>query len=254
MEKVIVTTINGLGVATAKNDLARFTVSLKTKGEALKDSKASLEEKVSEVLSSLSDFNMKLEGEIVTTRQNYKLEHREGNERFPAGFQSYAFIIWTCVIDDRLDDIYRSCLKFDATMARPYFSFSNPDSLQVEALQKAKDHVKETLEKECSLLNVSTASLTIRNWSFGYNGQLSVNNAVTPYTAGNYYMNNRAMGVTGTVGPTGPIGAMSSPGLPSYLVSQKVGSIYQDLLDYVPLEPGDITVSVPVQVHYIWND
>jgi uncharacterized protein YggE len=251
MEKVIVTTINGLGVSSAKNDLASFTVSLKTKGESLKSSKDSLEEKVSEVLKILSHFHMNLEGEIITARQNFKLEHREGAEKYSAGFQSAATITWTCVIDEKLDDIYKACLKLDSNMFRPSFSFKDPDSLQIEALQKAKDHVKETLEKECSLLGVSPDKLTIRNWNFGYNGQLAANMAVLSNS--NYYMNNKAMGATGVMGPTGPQGAQGSPGLP-YMGSQKVGSIYQELLDYIPLEPGNITVSVPVQVHYVWKE
>jgi hypothetical protein len=33
----------------------------------------------------------------------------------------------------------------------------------------------------------------------------------------------------------------------------KVGSIYQELLDYIPLQPGKAYVQVPVQINYVWE-
>lgn len=253
MNEVIVTTINGVGVAQAKNNLASFSLSLRTKGESLTAAKSQLEEKVSEVLGTLSSKNMKLEGEIVTARQNFKLEHREGTERYAAGFQSVATICWTCAVDETLDDVYQSCLKFDSNMPRPSFSHKDRDALQVEALAKAKDHVRVTLEKECSLLGVSPKDLKILNWTIGYNGAINTasyntNAVIGSAVNGNYYMSNTAMGVTGVTGPQGPQGGAG------YQSVQKVGSIYQELLDYVPLDPGNVVVSVPVQVNYVWNE
>lgn len=241
----IVSTINGLGVVEAKNDLATFTLTLKSKDDSLEGAKRQIEEKTNDASKLLVSKNMKLDGEISTKFFNYKLEHREGSERYPAGFQSLSTITWTVAVDGSLDDIYKTCLTIDSHAARPVFSIKNRDVLREQALIKATENVKEKLAKECKLLGVNPEKLVIYNWNFGYEGFLESNRGMN-----NMLYNNTLSGVTGATGPSGLIGAQ---GLSYQPTVQKLGSIYQELIDYKQLEPGMVTVQVPVQVNYVWK-
>jgi hypothetical protein len=244
--KVVVTVIDGAGIVEAKNDRAQFTFSVRAKGDVLETAVSQAEEKQRQALSMLESFKdhgMVLDGDVTTSVSNYKLEHREGSERFPAGFQSVSTITFNIVVDDKIDDIYKACLKFDTHMSRPIFNVKDRDILLEQALVKASENVKEKLAKECSLLGVATDKLRIQNWNFGYEGYLP--------TAQNIYMNgsNYTMGVTGVVGPTGPQGSAGPVGP----AAMKIGTTYQELLDY-KIEPGAIAVRVAVRVNYVWND
>jgi hypothetical protein len=244
-QKIIVTVIDGLGIVEAKNDLAHFTLSIKAKSETLDNAKSQVEEKVQQVLKALDKLKtqgMKLDADITTSLANYKLEHREGSERTPVGYQSINTINFTTIVDDNLDEIYKTCLKFDSTMNRPYFSLKNRTVLQEQAIQKATTDAKQKLNTECTLLNVSSDKLQIQDWKFGYEGY------IPSATSQNTYLNG-AYGVTGSSGATGPIG----PGMnySSNAIAMKIGTTYQELLDY-KLEPGMVSVRVAVRINYIW--
>lgn len=241
--KVVVTIIDGSGTVEVLNDLASFTVTVRAKGEELVDAVSASKEKANQVLSMVEGlkskgFKLELEPEVVVT--NYKLEHREGNEKTSAGFQSINTISFTVVVDDKIDDVYKACLKFDSNMSHPAFSIKDAAPLHEAALKQATDNVKEKLNKECSLLGVDPSNLSIQNWSFGYEGYLPSLNHVT---AQNFYSNG-ARGSTGAMGATGPQGPMGP-------VAIRVGAIYQEPLDY-KIQPGTHKVSVAVRVNYVW--
>jgi hypothetical protein len=251
-EKNIVTTIHDIGVAEAPNDLATFSLTVKTKGgdaargASLEDTKAQLAKQVTDIKTQLSGLQMNQGGDIVVETFNYKLEHREGGEKYAAGFQSIANISWTVVVDERLDDIYKACLKIDSNASKPFFSIKDRETLNKQALQNAIDNAKVKLDKECELLNVSRSTLLIRNWNFGYNGTLANNQAINSnYT----YGMTGAQGARGVTGPQGSVGFVNA-----YQVTKQVGSIYQELLDYIPLVPGTVVVQVPVEINYVWKD
>lgn len=249
MENVIVVTVvDGLGIVEAQNDLAHFTLTLRSKSETLENAKIQTEEKTNQVLKalqSLQDKGMKLDTEIVSSIANYKLEHRESGERTPAGYQSINTISWTTIVDSNLDEIYKTCLKFDTNMNRPYFSIKNRTILQDEAIKKASSNVREKLNTECSLLGVSPDKLKIQNWNFGYEGYIPSNTA-----SQNMYLNGYG-GMQGATGPTGPQGSAGPTNYSSAAIQMKIGTTYQELLDY-KLEPGSVSVRVAVRVNYIW--
>lgn len=187
---------------------------------------------------------MKLDGKLLTQASNYKLEHREGSEKYAAGFQSIATIAFTVIVDEDLDDIYKLCIKFDAHAQYPIFSIKDRETLFQAALKQGTEKVKEKLARECALLGVSPHALNIHNWSIGYAGML-------PQGAGINSFYNNSMGVTGPSGNFGPTGAGESKRFVA--AAQKLGSIYQECLDYIPLEPGVVSIQVPVQVNYVWS-
>lgn len=236
----IVTTVDGVGVAEAKNDLAKFTFSVKAKSESLELAKKQVEELTDvamEELRALKKKGMKLDGEIQCDLSNYRLEHREAGEKFAAGFQSVNTISFTAVVNEALNDINAVCLKLDPHMNRPIFSIKNREALLNQAIQKASDDAKNKLAKECSLLNVSSNKLKIYNWNFGYEGYLPYRGSQGP---------QGIQGVTGATGPQGSIGTyFNQP-------SMKIGSIYLESLDPVKLDPGAVSVRVVVQVNYVW--
>jgi uncharacterized protein YggE len=239
----IVTTIQGLGVVEAKNDLATFSLIIKSKGETLEEAVKSVKEKTASFLKDLESRKIKFDKDITTSLTNYKLENREGLERYAAGFQSINSISWSMFIDDGLDDLFNTCYKIDPTMAQPIFNIKNRAALQEQALQKAGDNLKEKFQKECSMLGISQDKLKAYNWNFGYEGYLPMNKNF----ANGVYV---TQGVTGVTGPQGAQGIYLNN---AQAAPQKVGSIYQELLNY-KLHPGTTTVSVPVQVNYIWAE
>jgi uncharacterized protein YggE len=243
METNIVTTINGVGVVEATNDLATFTLTVRTKSESLEASKNQIQDKIKEVLGQLNSLKMNLHKEISTDIMNYKLEHREGTERYSAGFQSEATITFTVVVDESLDEINKTCLKIDKNMFFPFFDIKDRETLLQQAIKIATDNANTKLHKECELLGVSTDMLRIFNWSYGYDGFLPIKNA-SNMIYNNAYGITGATGPQGATGPTGPTGRISTV--------QKLGSIYQEALDYVPLDPGTVVVRVPVEINYVW--
>jgi hypothetical protein len=240
----IVTTIEGMGVVEAKNDLAKFSLTVKEKNDTLETAKRQVEEKITQVLKDLKSKNMRLDGDISTSVSNYRLEHREGSEKYSAGFQSVGTITWTMFVDENINDVYKTCLKIDSHMQHPWFSIKDRESLVKEAIHKATDDVKYKLNKECSLLGVSPDALKIYNWHFGYEGYLPVNASVS-----NQYYNNGLPGVTGFGGTN----YLTNNAVSSAPTVMKLGSIYQELLDTRALEPGMVSISVPVRVNYIWR-
>jgi uncharacterized protein YggE len=242
MDKQVVVAINSVGVAKAPNDRATFTLNIKSKSDSLELSKEQVEKRTVQVLKDLEDKNMSLDGKIETSVSNFKLEHREGGEKYPAGFQSVATVKWTVVIDDNLNDLYQACLKIDSTMNIPSFWVKDSEKLLEQAANDAADKVKIKLNKECELLGVSISKLKILSWNFGYGS----------------YATNNVSAYVGIQGATGPQGSQGSPGVTgAFLNSQpvftKLGSIYQELID-TKLEPGIVSLSVSAHVNYIWNE
>lgn len=246
----IVATVNGVGVVEAPNDRATFTLTLKVKDDVLKSAKMQIKEKTAQVIKELESKKMQLDGEIVSAISNYKLEHREGGEKYPAGFQCISHISWSVVIDDTINDIWEHCLKIDPNMPQPLFTIKTRDIISEQALQKASDNVKEQLSKECGLLGVSPEKLKILSWRFSYDGNLPITaaaNATHPY----YSNNVGVFGATGPQGSMGPLGDMRTVGA-ALPVFQKLGSIYQECLDPAKLNPGIVSAKVAVQVSYVW--
>lgn len=245
--KIVVTVIDESATVEAKNDRAHFSLSLRAKSESLDDAKNALATKRKQLDKMLEEFQssgVKLDGDIGSQLFDYKLEHREGNEKMPAGFQSINIISFTVVIDHHLDNIYNACMKFDTNMYRPTFSIKDAVSLYEQALEKVSKNVKDKLQKECNLMGVSSDQLRIQNWNFGYEGfipSLNVNGVH------NYYNNSGVRGATGPQGPTGTMGATGPVG-PTIM---KIGSTYQELLDQ-KLEPGNHSVTVAARVNYVW--
>lgn len=241
-QKIIVTVIDSAGIVEAKNDLAHFSLSLRSKSETLDNAKNQTEEKTGQFLKALDQLKakgMKLDREMTISRDNYKLEHRENGEKTPAGFQVIHTVSFVVAVDEHLDEIFKTCLKFDAHMSRPYFSIKNREVLAEKATKKAAQNAKDKLNVECSLLGVSPEKLVIQNWSFGYEGYLPSANS------SNYY------GVAGVTGATGPQGS-AGPGAYNWApVPVKVGTTYQEPLDY-KLEPGMVSVKVVLRVNYNW--
>src|ERR1700679_2617767 len=99
MEKNIVVSINGIGTVEVDNKFATFSLILKSKGETLESSNSQAKEKAAEAQAHLTKFNMQLDGEMAIDFANYKLEHREGNEKYNAGYQTLSSIRWTCLVD-----------------------------------------------------------------------------------------------------------------------------------------------------------
>jgi hypothetical protein len=112
------------------------------------------------------------------------------------------------------------------------------------------DDASAKLTTECNLLGVNPKALKILNWNIGYNGMIQAAQSAIYNNYSNSTFMNGAQGVTGPQGVRGFTGIESN----SYPTAQKLGSIYQELLDYKPLEPGFVVVSVPVQVNYVWNE
>ena len=132
-------------------------------------------------------------------------------------------------------------------MAYPIFSVKDRDTLQQQAYKKAGENVKEKLHKECSLLGIAPEKLKVYNWNFGHEGFLSANKN---FVANAY---NGVYGITGATGPTGPQGSAGPYMQIGQVVMTKLGSIYQELLNY-KLTPGTTIVRVPAQVNYIWAE
>ena len=246
-DKVIVTTIDALGLVEAKNDRVSFSLSLKSKDESLDLAENKAKEKTAHFINSLGARKMDVDGDISISVSNYKLEHREGSERTPAGYQSISSISWTMVVDGNLDETYRDCLKADPAMLCPTFSIKDRTTLQEQAYKKAGENVKEKLHKECSLLGIAPEKLKVYNWNFGHEGFLSANKN---FVANAY---NGVYGITGATGPTGPQGSAGPYMQIGQVVMTKLGSIYQELLNY-KLTPGTTIVRVPAQVNYIWAE
>jgi hypothetical protein len=241
MDKVIITTISDVGIIEAKYDLAEFSISLKTKADNLEEAKGQLKAKVNDALAALKALNMKLEKEVSTEVWNYKLEHREGSEKYAAGFQSVATMTFTVQVDEDLDDIYKLCLELDHNSPYPVFSLKDRVPILEKALVKAIENVKAKLAIECKLLGIDKTYLIIHSWSIGYGGALPDNGVI------NSFYNN--VGIGRATGPQGMLGAPYEA-MHNSVAATKLGSIYQELLDYVPLNPGVVGVSVPVQVNY----
>jgi uncharacterized protein DUF541 len=245
----IVTTVDSIGVIEVPNDRATFTITIKAKSEQQESAKEQIKERAAYTIKQLIAMNMQLDGEIVSDIASYKLEHREGGERYPAGYQSIATISWMVVVDEKLDSIYQAALKMDTTMIAPVFSIKDRDTLLKQAAEVATTSVKERLQKECSLLDIDPKQLRILNWHFGYDGTI-------PATRPQYSYG--MMGATGPQGSIGPIGLNGNfsnavgPGGYQAAVS-KLGSIYQELLD-AKLNPGSTSVKVVVQASYVWNE
>ena len=246
-DKVIVTTIDALGLVEAKNDRVSFSLSLKSKDESLDLAENKVKEKTAHFINSLGVRKMDVDGEISISVSNYKLEHREGNEKTPAGYQSISSISWTMIVGDNLDEVYRDCMKADPTMSYPIFSIKDRTTLQEEAYKKAGANVKEKLYRECALLGISPEKLKVYNWNFGHEGFLSANKN---FVANAY---NGVYGAQGVTGPTGPSGISANYLSVGQVVMTKLGSIYQELLN-VKLTPGTVTIRVPIQVNYIWAE
>jgi len=247
MDKNIATTIDGVGFVEEKNDLAAFTLTIKSKGETLDLATSQVKEKTNHFLDDLAKIDPKMDMEPSTTLQTFKLEHREGTEKYAAGFQAINTISWIMFVDDKLDDVYQMCLKTDSSTPVPTFSFKDKTKLQEQAIQKAADNVKEKLNKECMLLGITADKLKVYNWNFGYEGYLPMNK--------NFVINNGY--ISGAV-PTGPQGSQGVNGVFSNAsnfvpLPQKLGSIYQELLNF-KLKPGTSSVKIPMQVNYIWNE
>jgi Protein of unknown function (DUF541) len=243
----IVATIDGLAVLEVPNDLAHFTLAIKAKQDDLNQAKSQIKDKTAKVMKLLNDWQargMQLEGEIITTPLSYKLEHREGRDRMPAGFQATNTFQFTIRVSDDLDEIYRSCLDIDPHMSRPKFSINNKDEALDKAITLASENAGSKLARECALLGVDPKALKIRDWHFGYEGILP--SATNFSSKGGYY------------GATGPQGSMSYAGVSGGVflnagqVSQ-LGSIYQELLDTVKIEAGSDTFRVAVRVNYVWK-
>ncbi len=245
METDIVVTIDGTSTIEAPCDLVSFTLDIKAKSEALESAKKQVEEKTHNFIKSLGNRSLKLEGEIETIRSNFKLEHREGMERYPAGFQSVNTVKWTCGVDNQLTDLYKQCLETDRDIY-PIFSIKDRPALIEKAIHKATDNAKEKLSKECNLLGVDPKALKILNWNYGYEGYLPDRKSVS-----NSYMNSGAYGATGATGPQGPQGSSGSNYRGGAPVVSKLGSIYQEELD-VKLVPGNVSASVIVRINYVW--
>lgn len=238
--KDVVVIIDGVGTVEAKNDRATFVLTIRSKNDSLDLAKNHVKEKTSQVLKELNSLKMPLDGDISTSFLNFKLEHRESGERYPAGFQAVSTLTWTVAVNNSLNDIFQFCLKIDSSMSVPMFSIKNRDVLMEQAIQKAVDNAKDKLHKECSLLNVPLNNLKILNWNFGYGGSV-------PTTQ---FANHSVMGVTGLSGSQGVVGALQGPGGYQAPV-MKLGSIYQEALD-AKLDPGTIAIRIAVQVKYVW--
>ena len=250
-DKVIVTTIDALGLVEAKNDRVSFSLSLKSKDESLDLAENKVKEKTAHFINSLGARKMDVDGDVSISVSNYKLEHREGNEKTPAGYQSISSISWTMIVGDNLDEVYRDCMKADPTMPYPMFSIKDRTTLQEEAYKKAGENVKEKLYRECALLGISPEKLKVYNWNFGHEGFLSANKN---FVANAY---NGVYGAQGVTGPTGPQGAQAVSGnwmQVGQVVMTKLGSIYQELLTAPKLNPGTVTIRVPIQINYIWAE
>lgn len=245
METNIVVTIDGTGLVEAPCDLVSFAVDIKAKSESLENAKKQAEEKTRTFIKLLENRSLKLEGAIETTRSNYKLEHREGMERYPAGYQSVNTVKWTCMVDQQLTDLYKHCLEMDRDI-HPLFSLKDRPALLEKAINKATESAKEKLNKECNLLGVDPEALKILNWNYGYDGFLPDRKSVS-----NSYMNSGAYGVTGATGPQGPQGAPGGNYRGGAPIVSKLGSIYQEELD-VQLVPGNVSASVIVRINYVW--
>lgn len=252
----IVVAIDSIGVAEVPNDLATFSVTIRERSESLESAKRQVEEKTAHFVRELKSKNFQMEGDISTSFANYKLEHREGGEKYPAGYQATNTITWTCAIDDNLNSLYKRCLETDSHMSLPVFSVKDPVSVSELALQRAVDNAKDKLKKECDLLGVSQLNLRIFNWNFGYEGYISANANVNTVhgalTSGNF--NSNSFGPMGATGPMGAVGMPGpvGPGGHAAPVVTKLGSIYQELLD-TKLHVGVKSVRVAVRVNYVWN-
>lgn len=246
METNIVVTIDGTSMVEAPCDLVSFAVDVKAKSEALESAKKQVEEKTFNFIKSLENRSMKLEGVIETSRSNYKLEHREGMERYPAGYQSVNTIKWTCAVDNHLTDLYKHCMEVDRDVF-PMFSIKDRPALVEKAISNATDNAKEKLKKECNLLGVDPKALKIHNWNYGYDGFLPDRKSVS-----NSYMSNAGpYGATGATGPQGPQGSVGGNYRGGAAPVSKLGSIYQEELD-VKLVPGNVSANVIVRINYVW--
>lgn len=249
----IVTTVQGHASFMVPNDLAHFTFTLKTKGEDLALTKSAMQEKIAAAqteLDALKTQGVEFVGEISNETLNYKLEAREGNDKFPAGFQVLSVTSFTVKVSDKLDDVHRLCLKLDSVTHFPTFGLSDPAPHEVKVLDDAAADLHAKLNKECSLLKVSSDDLKIVDWQVGYNEFLATN---SNRSLGFNY--NGVYGVTGAVGPQGPQG---SPGITDALSYQvpmvsKLGSIYQERLDMPKLNSGTMTFRASVRANYIWK-
>jgi uncharacterized protein YggE len=239
MEQNIATTIDGSGLVEAKNDRATFNFMIKARADSLEEAKAKLADKTKSVLKTLEDLKMNLDGDIATSVSNYRLEQRENGEKMSVGYQSSNIITFQIIVDEKINDIFKTCLKIDSNMPQPIFTVKNREVLLEQAVVKASDDAKAKLAKECSLLNITPSQLKIYNWKFGYEGYIPSNN-------------QQAYGAAGVTGPQGSIGSPGSYG--GYQPTmQKAATIYQELLD-TKLEPGKISVRVAVRVNYIWKE
>lgn len=253
MTNTIVTTIDGVGSVEATRDLACFTLSVRVKNEDLDQAKSQANEKTTQIMKSLDGLKdkMKLIGEVSTNSLNYKLEHREGGERITAGFQVVTTISFTITVDDNLNDIYKTCLKFDSQMPRPMFSIANTEPHLEKALQNAADNAQGKLKKECALLGVSTHDLKINNWNFGYEGDLPALNfsstTKSVHAGGGAY----AAASNYSASTLNLVGERDSLNIQSRAMS-KLGTIHQELLDS-KLEPGTETFTIAVRVNYVWD-
>jgi hypothetical protein len=188
---------------------------------------------------------MTLEGEISSSSLDYKLEHREGSERISAGFQVVGTVTFTIAVDDSLNEIYKTCLKYDSQMSRPVFSMRDRDLHVEKALQNAADNAKEKLKKECKLLDITPSDLKIYNWNFGYEGNLPALNFAS--STRSVYNGSGVYGATGPMGPQGSTGAYGGV----LAAMSKVGTIYQEPLD-VKIESGSHTFTIAVRINYVW--
>ena len=247
----IVATVDGVGLAEKQNTLASFSFSLRAKDESLEKSKRILEEKAGQTMRDLEELNMQLHSPIEQEIVNFKLEHRENGEKYAAGYSSVNQISFTAVVDEKLNDIFKRCLKIDPHMTAPFFSAKEEETevLKEQAIQKAAEDLKSKLAKECSLLGVSQDKLKIHTWSFNYTGGVPAVGSVNAY---------------GSMGATGPTGAQGAMGITSNNwiqagqavyspAPQKLGTIYQEQIDAkIKLNPGMVSIRMTVRANYVW--
>lgn len=239
----IVVSIDGSATVETPNDLATFNVMIKSKNDSLEDAQRQVEEKTKLFLKSIDD-KISLDGEISVSLSNYKLEHREGSERYSAGYQAVNSVKWTCFVNDKLNDLYKMCCKADTNMSYPIFFVKNRDTVVDQTIEKAADNAKSKLANECRLLGVSSAALKIHNWSFGYNGILPSNHTNQIQNVYNGY----------PLGVTGPVGPMGSNYMNSVMPTvTKLGTVYQELLD-TKIVPGTTFTTVVVRINYVWAE
>jgi uncharacterized protein YggE len=243
----IVVAVDGIGEVSAKNDLATFTMQIRTKDEELKNAEAKLKDKTAQVMKELQDLGMSLHSEISQNTESFRLEHREGSEKIPAGFSATNTISFTVNVDERINDIYKKCVKIDQHIPYPWFSIKEIETLKTQAIEKAAEDARKKLAKECELVGVAQSNLRVHNWVFSYDGNLPTKVQIGQHVYA--YGPSGATGPQGAIGNTAYLNSMTSNFvLPA---PTKIGSTYQEALD-IKLFTGQVSVKVAVKINYVW--